>query len=79
MSGLKTLVDLNTNETAVIENCDHSGFGSTRLQEMGLIPGNFVRLIKKSPFSGPIEIKLHGFYLSLRKDLAQKIQIRILI
>ena len=78
MSGLKTLIDLNTNDTAIIENCDHSGFGSTRLQEMGLIPGNFVRLIKKSPFSGPIEIKLQGFYLSLRKDLAQKIKIRIL-
>lgn len=76
MSGLKTLLELNIDETAIIENCEHDQIGSTRLQEMGLIPGNFVRMIKKAPFSGPIEIKLQGFYLSLRRDLALKIKIR---
>ena len=76
MSGLKTLLELKIDETAIIENCDPNQIGSTRMQEMGIIPGNFVRMIKKAPFSGPIEIKLQGFYLSLGRDLALKVKIR---
>jgi len=76
LSGLKTLLELKIDETAIIENCDPNQIGSTRMQEMGIIPGNFVRMIKKAPFSGPIEIKLQGFYLSLGRDLALKVKIR---
>ncbi len=76
MSKLNSLIDLNINEVAIIEKYNLAEFGSIRLQEMGLIPGNIIRLVKKAPFNGPIEIKLDGFYLSLRRDLAEKVQIR---
>ena len=76
MSKLNSLLNLKINEIAIIDSYNLAEIGSTRLQEMGLIPGNKVRLIKKAPFNGPIEIKLKGFYLSLRRDIAGKIKIK---
>ena len=44
----------------------------SRLMEMGIVPDRKVRMIKKTPFKGPIEIKIRSFHLSLRwKDASQ--------
>ena len=34
----------------------------SRFLEMGIISGSEVRMIKKLPFNGPIEIKIRSFY-----------------
>jgi len=47
----------------------------TRLSEMGMIPGTKVRLIKKTPFGGPVQVKINDYYLILRKEDATKIYI----
>ena len=39
-----------------------------RLAEMGLMPGVQVRMIKKTPFGGPVLIKINNYYLTLRKE-----------
>ncbi|MCA9740155.1 MAG: ferrous iron transport protein A [Deferribacteres bacterium] len=44
-----------------------------RLLEMGLIIGSVVRFIKKAPFGDPIQIRIRGFDLSLRRNLARSI------
>ena len=41
--------------------------------EMGILPGEEVRMIKKTPFHGPLEIKIRSYYLSLRWDDASEI------
>ncbi len=56
------------------------GFSGTldlqsRLVEMGLLNGTPVRLIKKAPFNGPIEIKVRGYYVSIRMKDAMHILI----
>ena len=41
-----------------------------RLKEMGLLPGTTITLVRTAPMGDPIEIKLRGYHLSLRKSEA---------
>jgi len=43
---------------------------------MGLLPGTPVRMIKKTPLNGPVEIKVRDFYLSLRMRDALNILVK---
>ncbi len=47
-----------------------------RLVDMGLTPGTVVKLVKIAPFGDPMELRLRGYELSLRKEDAAQIQIR---
>jgi Fe2+ transport system protein FeoA len=47
-----------------------------RLMEMGLCNGTEVTVVRKSPFGDPIEIRLRGYHLSLRKQQARCVRVR---
>jgi ferrous iron transport protein A len=42
-----------------------------RLMEMGLVPGAPVRVEKRAPFGGPMELRVRGYLLSIRLDEAK--------
>jgi ferrous iron transport protein A len=44
-----------------------------RLLEMGLLVGTPVELIRFAPLGDPVEIKVRGYHLSLRKHEAEQI------
>jgi ferrous iron transport protein A len=44
-----------------------------RLMEMGLLVGTRVQLVRFAPLGDPVEIKLRGYHLSLRKNDADQI------
>lgn len=44
-----------------------------RLQEMGLIKGTVVELIRLAPMGDPIEVKVKGYRLSLRRVEAESV------
>jgi ferrous iron transport protein A len=46
-----------------------------RLMEMGIVPGVTIRKIKSAPFGDPIEIRVLGYSLAVRKKEASQIQI----
>lgn len=46
-----------------------------RLMEMGVVPGVSVRLVKSAPFGDPIEVRLLGYSLALRKSEAEAIEV----
>lgn len=48
-----------------------------RLFDMGLTPGAEVFLRKKAPLGDPLEITLRGYELTLRKDEAAHVKIKI--
>ena len=69
---LKTLSSLETGDTAVIKQFKGNSRLQSRLVEMGVLAGIKVRMIKKTPFHGPLEIKIRSYHLSLRwQDAAQ--------
>ena len=46
-----------------------------RLMEMGLLPGTTVEIQRIAPLGDPIELRLRGFSLSIRRSEAERIEI----
>lgn len=47
-----------------------------RLLEMGLLVGTTVELVRFAPLGDPIEIRIRGYNLSLRKHEAEQVMVR---
>ena len=47
-----------------------------RLMEMGLLVGTLVELVRFAPLGDPVEIKVRGYNLTLRKQEAEQIFVR---
>ena len=72
-----TLDKLPVGESCVLcQVGNQRGAVKRRLIDMGLTPGTEVKLIKIAPFGDPMELRLRGYELSLRKEDAAQIQIR---
>ena len=69
------LSELNIGESAVIQSVEASGALRQHLLDMGLIQGCVVSVVKFAPFGDPMELRLRGYELSLRKDEASQIEI----
>ena len=52
-----------------------NGPDTLRLLEMGMIPGSKIEVIRAAPLGFPIEVKIRGYSLSLRKSEAECIEI----
>ena len=48
-----------------------------RLLDMGLIPKTKVRIEKVAPLGDPLELRVRGYSLSLRKEDAGKIEVEV--
>lgn len=48
----------------------------SRLMEMGLLVGTQVELVRFAPLGDPVEIKVRGYHLTLRKHEAEMILVR---
>lgn len=67
------LSELAVGATAVIRSFPMSGSAFVRLREMGLIAGTPVTLVRTAPLGDPLEIKLRGYHLTLRKSEAEHV------
>ncbi len=50
-----------------------SGSAFLRLREMGLLPGTTLTLLRTAPLGDPLEIKVRGYNLTLRKSEADHV------
>lgn len=71
------LTSLHVGRKAVVTSIDVPIESRGRLLEMGLLVGTPVELIRYAPMGDPVEIKVRGYHLSLRKNEAQLIQVRL--
>ena len=76
MQEITTLDKLKTGEDAIIQaiECEDKALRS-HILDMGLTPGVEVTLIKTAPMGNPLEIRLRGYELTIRKEDAAKIKI----
>ncbi len=70
-----TLSELPLGGKGRIASFDLPAEQKTRLFEMGLTVGADVELVRFAPLGDPIDIKVRGYHLSLRKREASGIQI----
>ena len=70
-----TLDILPLGQDAVITSVGGEGPLRCRLLDMGLIPKTTVRVEKVAPLGDPIELRVRGYSLSLRKEDARNIEV----
>lgn len=70
-----TLKDLKIGKSAVILETGGEGSLRQHFLDMGVIPGAEVTLVKYAPMGDPIELRIHGYELTLRLADAEKITI----
>ncbi|MEP7036950.1 MAG: ferrous iron transport protein A [Acidobacteriota bacterium] len=69
------LTNLPIGATAKVVAVKGNNAISKRLMEMGVVPGVSVRVIKSAPFGDPLEIRVRGYHLAMRKNEADAIEV----
>ena len=70
-----TLKELEIGKTAVIKTVGGEGSLRQHFLDMGVIPGAEVTLTKYAPMGDPMELRIHGYELTLRLADAEKIEV----
>ncbi len=70
-----TLADLPIGKEARVTQMKGTGSVTRRLMEMGVIPGVAVRVVKMAPFGDPIEVRVRGYSLAMRRAEAELIEV----
>ena len=73
-----TLKDLKPGQSAKIETVGGEGALRQHFLDMGVIPGAEVTLMKLAPLGDPMELRIHGYELTLRLADAEKITASLL-
>lgn len=73
----KFLSDLLPGETGVVKKVLGNSMIKRRIVDMGVVAGTVIVVQKFAPLGDPMEIKLKGFNLSLRKTEAEMIELEI--
>ena len=68
-----TLKQLKPNESGMVTGIGNLGPIRRRLMDMGITPGARITMRKVAPLGDPIEIKVRGYALSIRKSEAAQI------
>ena len=74
---IKALSELKRGDKGKIVKISGGGSTHRRLLDMGLVSGSEVQMERVAPMGDPIEIKVKGYNLSLRKEAAAGIQIEV--
>lgn len=71
-----TINDMKIGDSGVITVVGGEGPLRLRFLDMGLIPGTLVTLQKVAPMGDPIQIRLRGYELTIRREDARQIELR---
>jgi ferrous iron transport protein A len=67
------LSQLAIGSSAIVRDLPKQGSAFLRLREMGLIVGTTIQMIRTAPLGDPLEIKVRGYHLTLRKSEADHV------
>lgn len=73
-----TLKELKVGQSAIIKRIGGEGALRQHFLDMGVIPSAEVTLIKFAPMGDPMELKIHGYELTLRLEDAKKIEVELI-
>jgi ferrous iron transport protein A len=77
-AAIQPMASLEKGRKAVVAEIRVPADKRARLMEMGLLAGTTVELIRFAPLGDPVEIKVRGYHLTLRKHEAEQIWVRCL-
>ena len=72
------LADLRSGDRCVVLEHHAGGAFRKRLLEMGFVPGEEVYVVRSAPLKDPIEYNLLGYHVTLRRQEAETIEVRLI-
>ena len=72
---MKTVKDLRIGESANVVKLYGEGAVKRRIMDMGITKGTSVTLRKVAPLGDPLELRVRGYELSIRKSDAEMIEV----
>ena len=72
---VKTVKDLRIGESANVVKLYGEGAVKRRIMDMGITKGTSVTLRKVAPLGDPLELRVRGYELSIRKSDAEMIEV----
>jgi len=77
MKDTKVLRELKPGQKGKIAKVLAANPVNRRILEMGITKGAEVEVVRVAPFGDPVEIRIKGYLLSLRKDEASNIFVEV--
>ncbi|MGI6755074.1 MAG: FeoA family protein [Atopobiaceae bacterium] len=74
---MQTLRDVKVGQTCKVVGLTGEGAIKRRIMDMGITKNAEIFVRKVAPLGDPIEVTVRGYELSLRKDEAQKVQVKV--
>jgi len=71
------LTDVPVGGDARVVSVNGNNSVTRRLMEMGVIPGVSITVVKAAPFGDPIEVRVRGYSLAMRKNEAAAIEVAL--
>ena len=72
---LVRLSEIDKGEGGIIRKVNASGVMMQKLLNMGIVKGEAIEVVELAPFGSPIECKIGGVNVSLRREEAERILI----
>ena len=72
---MKTLRDVAIGETCKVKKLHGEGAVKRRIMDMGVTKNVEIYVRKVAPLGDPIEVKVRGYELSIRKDDAEMVEV----
>ena len=72
---VKTLNQLEPGERATVVKVGGEGPVRRRILDMGVVSGADIEVVRVAPLGDPVEFRVKGYNLSLRKSEAQNVQV----
>jgi len=74
---VKPLSELKPGQKGMISKVGGSGQTHRRILDMGVVPHTGVEVERVAPLGDPIEIRIKGYHLSLRKEEAANVYVEV--
>ena len=74
---MKTLRDAKVGETVTVVKLHGEGAVKRRIMDMGITKNTSVYVRKVAPLGDPIQVKVKGYSVCLRKEEAKNIEIEV--
>ena len=70
-----TLLDIANGRKCIVKKIRKKASAAKRLTEMGINRGSVIEVERVAPLGDPIEVKVKGYHLSIRKQEAENIEV----
>ena len=78
MNKIENLSELKPHSKGIVKKVEGQGNLKRKLLDMGIVPGSSIEVVKFAPLGDPIDVKIRGYHLSLRKEEAKQISVEVI-